>query len=77
MHTYFGEKAVFGREAQKEERTAGRKSNTCEGSMQGEHARKKGQLEGRETCAREACEASMQGRNNDARVRVFVMYCNG
>jgi hypothetical protein len=37
--THFGEKAIFGREARREERTAGRKSNTCEGSMRGTHAR--------------------------------------
>jgi hypothetical protein len=29
------------------------------------------------TRVREACEARMQGRPNDARVRVFAMYCNG
>jgi hypothetical protein len=41
------------------------------------HERKKGQLEGKATRAREACEACMQGIPNDARVRVFPMYCNG
>jgi hypothetical protein len=41
------------------------------------HERKKGQLEGKATRVREACEAHMQGRPNDARVRVFAMYCNG
>jgi hypothetical protein len=41
------------------------------------HERKKGQLEGKETRAREACEAHMKGRPNDSRVRVFAMYCNG
>jgi hypothetical protein len=39
--------------------------------------RKKGQLEGRETRVREACEEGMQGRPKDVRVRVFSMYCNG
>jgi hypothetical protein len=41
------------------------------------HARRKRQLEGKATCVREEGEACMQGRPNDARVRVFVMYCNG
>jgi hypothetical protein len=41
------------------------------------HERKKGQLEGKKTRVRDACEESMQGRPNDARVRVFAMYCNG
>jgi hypothetical protein len=39
--------------------------------------RKKGQLEGKSARARKACKARMQGRPNDTRVRVFVMYCNG
>jgi hypothetical protein len=41
------------------------------------HERKKGQLEGKATLAREACDACMQGIPNDARFRVFAMYCNG
>jgi len=41
------------------------------------HARRKGQLEGKSAHVIEAEEARMQGRPNDARVRVFVMYCNG
>jgi hypothetical protein len=41
------------------------------------HKGKKGQLEGKETHAREACEARMQGRPNNDRVRLFEMYCNG
>jgi hypothetical protein len=41
------------------------------------HERKKGKLEGKETRVREACEARIQGRPNDTRVRVFAMYCNG
>jgi hypothetical protein len=45
--------------------------------LEEKHARRKRQLEGKATCAREAGEACMQGRPNDARVRVFVMYCNG
>jgi hypothetical protein len=41
------------------------------------HKRRKGQLEGKTTRAREAGQVHMQGRPNDVRVRVFVMYCNG
>ena len=41
------------------------------------HERKKGYLEGKASRAREACEAYMQERPNDVRVRVFAMYCNG
>jgi hypothetical protein len=41
------------------------------------HEGKKGQLEGKATGVREACEALIQGRPNDVRVRVFSMYCNG
>jgi hypothetical protein len=41
------------------------------------HEGKKGQLEGKATRAREACEAHMQGRPNDVRVRDFAMYCKG
>jgi hypothetical protein len=41
------------------------------------HERRKGQMEGKATCVREAGEAHMQGRPNNTRVRVFVMYCNG
>ena len=41
------------------------------------HERRKGQLEGKVACLREAGESHMQGRPNDARFRVFVMYCNG
>ena len=44
--------------------------------LEEKNARRKGQLEGKETCVREACEACMQGRPNDTRVRVFIMYCN-
>jgi hypothetical protein len=40
------------------------------------HERKKGKLEGKATRVREACKACMQGRPNDARVRVFAIYCN-
>jgi hypothetical protein len=45
--------------------------------LEEKHARRKGQLEGKEACVREAGKECMQGRPNDARVRVFVMYCNG
>jgi hypothetical protein len=45
--------------------------------LEEKHARRKGQLEGKATRVREAGEAHMQGRPNDTRVRVFVMYCNG
>jgi hypothetical protein len=41
------------------------------------HERRKGQLEGKEAHVREVGKAHMQGIPNDARVRVFVMYCNG
>jgi hypothetical protein len=41
------------------------------------YERKKGQLEGKTTCVREACKAHIQGRPNEARVRVFAIYCNG
>jgi hypothetical protein len=44
--------------------------------LEEKHARKR-QLEGKATRVREAGEAHMQGRPNDARVRVFVMHCNG
>jgi hypothetical protein len=37
---------------------------------------KKGQLEGKATRAREACEAHIQGRMNYFRVRAFAIYCN-
>jgi hypothetical protein len=45
--------------------------------LEEKHERRKGQLEGKEACVREEGEAHMQGRPNDVRVRVFVMYCNG
>jgi hypothetical protein len=41
------------------------------------HEGKKGQLEGKEALAREACKERMQGRPNDIKVRVFEMYGNG
>jgi hypothetical protein len=41
------------------------------------HERRKIQLEGKDSCVREAGEVHMKGRPNDARVRFFVMYCNG
>jgi hypothetical protein len=34
-------------------------------------------MEGKEARVREAGEAHMQGRPNNVRVRVFVMFCNG
>jgi hypothetical protein len=45
--------------------------------LEEKHARGKRQLEGKEARAREAGEAHMHGRPNNARVRVFVMHCNG
>jgi hypothetical protein len=41
------------------------------------HQRRRGQLEGRATSVRKAGEACMQGIPNEARVRVFVIHCNG
>jgi hypothetical protein len=41
------------------------------------HQRKKVQLEGKATHVRESCEVHMEGGPNDARVRVFAVYCNG
>jgi hypothetical protein len=40
-------------------------------------ARRKGQLEGKATCVREAGKVCMQGIPNDARVRGFLIYFNG
>jgi hypothetical protein len=45
--------------------------------LEEKHARRKGQLEGKETRVREACEVCMHGIPKDARVKVFVIYCNG
>jgi hypothetical protein len=39
--------------------------------------RRKGQLKGKAPRVREEGETRMEGRPNDTRVRVFVMYCNG
>jgi hypothetical protein len=43
--------------------------------LEDKHARKKGQLEGKGACVREVDKVCMQSRPNDARVRVFIMYC--
>jgi hypothetical protein len=45
--------------------------------LEEKHARRKIQLEGKIACVREVGEVHMQGRDNNSRVRVFVMYCNG
>jgi hypothetical protein len=45
--------------------------------LEEKHARRKGQLEGKATHVRYAGEVHMQGRPNDSRVKVFLMYCNG
>jgi len=39
--------------------------------LEEKHARRKRQLEGKATCVREAGEAQIKGRPNDARVRVL------
>jgi hypothetical protein len=45
--------------------------------LEEKHVRRKFQLEGKPVHAREVGEERMQGIPNNARVRVFVMYCNG
>jgi hypothetical protein len=45
--------------------------------LEEKQARRKGQLEGKAVCVREVGETRIQGIPNGARVRVFVMYCNG
>jgi hypothetical protein len=45
--------------------------------LEEKHVRRKGKLEGKVAHVREAGEARMKGIPNDARVRVFLMYCNG
>jgi hypothetical protein len=44
--------------------------------LEEKHEGKKGQLEGKASRAREACEVHMKGIPNDVRVRVFAMYFN-
>jgi hypothetical protein len=45
--------------------------------LEEKHAKRKGDIEGKATRVREAGEVRMQERPNDARVKVFLMYCNG
>jgi hypothetical protein len=45
--------------------------------LEEKNVKRKGQLEGKEKRVREEGEACMQERPYNARVRVFVMYCNG
>jgi hypothetical protein len=45
--------------------------------LEEKNERRKGKMEGKEAHVREVGEACMQGRPNNSRVRVFLMYCNG